>query len=344
MLIAILSAYLVLLWHMFWPISLGFVLAGLVRGYVPTSTIEQRLGSSNPVAGLLALILGCVSSICNYAAISAGRSLVTKGASWPNTLVFMLASTNLGITILIAVVGFLGPVFLEMQAITAFVAILLAWALAPLLGLKGNSAQSPSSSGDMEMDRSRWQHACDDLRADVDMTRRDILIGLLIAASVGALVPSTGWELLFNHNTECWFAPVQNILVGSFITVLTFGCSIGNVALSAVMWWNGVPVAGVMAFLLAGLITIPMLKIMYTYYGRAVAMRLAAVLALSTWLACGLLEWVMIYCDIAVPRVHPGQLLAAEGTTGIDLTLLLNLVIGGMGVVMYWRGKPMGDM
>ncbi|CAM3738987.1 permease [Parendozoicomonas haliclonae] len=333
--VEILSSYAFLLWHMIWPITLGFILAGGVRSYVPTQTIVHRLGSSRSDAGLLAAGFGFVSSICNYATISAGHSLVLKGASWPNVLVCMLASTNLGITILIAIAGFLGGAFLSVQIVTGLICLLVVYLLSPLFRLGKNTPKAEKGDG-MMMNQSRWQDACDYLRGDLDMTRKDILVGLLIAACISVLVPASAWTLFFETGPVTPFAALWNVVVGSLIAILTFGCSIGNVTVAAVMWWQGVPVAGVMAYLLSGLLTIPMLKVSYRYYGGGLTVRLAGAIWISIAIACLITELGLSYWPIKLAHTHMTPMAAH-----VDLTLILNVLIGGLGAVMYRRGQPM---
>ncbi|KEI69642.1 permease [Endozoicomonas elysicola] len=333
------SAYALLLWHMLWPIVFGLSLSAFVRSYIPTGTIVQRLGSNRLESASLSVILGAVSSVCNYATIGMGHTLRQKGASWPNSLAFMISSTNIGISMLVAIYGFLGVLFLEIMVVTSIAFIILAYFLAITLRMPapdaGHEKNEITSNG-----KNAWQRACVFFRDDLNMTRKDILVGLLIASSVSVLMPSNWWELIFWSTQDYGFiAWLWNAFIGIIVAVLTFGCSIGNVSLAAVMWWNGVSPGGVMAFLLSSLLTFPMLRMSYNYYGLSVTVRQTAVLFFSVFLSCMLMDFILDKSSIYLVR---SNLIAAKSGNGVIITLILNLILGGLALVMYLKGKS-GD-
>ncbi|WP_238593904.1 permease, partial [Endozoicomonas atrinae] len=167
--------------------------------------------------------------------------------------------------------------------------------------------------------------ACSFFRDDLNMTRKDILVGLLVASSVSVLMPSSWWELLFwNVQEHGFLAWLWNAIIGIIIAILTFGCSIGNVSLAAVMWWNGVSPGGVMAFLLSSLLTFPMLRMSNQYYGLSVTIRQATVLFLSILLSCLLMDYILDSASIYLVRSNT---ITAGSGDGAIITLTLNLVI-----------------
>lgn len=334
------SNYALLLWHMLWPITFGLALSALVRSYIPTETIIRRLGSNHLESASLSVTLGAVSSVCNYATIGMGHTLREKGASWSNALAFMVSSTNVGISMLVAVYGFLGILFLEIMVVTTFAFILLTYFLA--MALKMPAPESRAEK--VEEGRawaSSWEKACTGFRVDLNMTRKDILVGLLFASSVSVLMPSSWWELLFwNAQDHGFVAWLWNAAIGILIAVLTFGCSIGNVSLAAVMWWNGVSPGGIMAFLLSSLLTFPMLRMSYQYYGLSVTIRQTTVLFLSILFSCLLMDYILDSASIYLVR---NNVIAASSGGGTVITLILNLLVGGLGLFMYWKGKGEDD-
>ena len=334
------SSYGLLLWHMLWPITFGLALSALVRSYIPTNTIVRRLGSNHLESASLSVTLGAVSSVCNYATIGMGHTLREKGASWSNILAFMISSTNVGISVLIAVYGFLGILFLEIMVVTAFAFIILAYFIAIALKMP-EPCVNGSGINDESSHSTAWEKACSFFRDDLNMTRKDILVGLLVASSVSVLMPSSWWELLFwNVQEHGFLAWLWNAVIGIIIAILTFGCSIGNVSLAAVMWWNGVSPGGVMAFLLSSLLTFPMLRMSNQYYGLSVTIRQATVLFLSILLSCLLMDYILDSASIYLVRSNT---ITAESGDGAIITLILNLLIGGLGLLMYWKGKDGED-
>ena len=121
---------LAMLWATWWPLVLGFSLSGLVQSMIPRDGLRSRLGRTSPSTVGLAAILGVVSSSCSYAASATARALFARGASLTNSLVFMLASTNLVIELGIVLYLFLGWQFVAAQFLGGVVMVALLSVLA----------------------------------------------------------------------------------------------------------------------------------------------------------------------------------------------------------------------
>src|SRR6266516_3724096 len=104
---------------------------------------------------------------------------------------------------------------------------------------------------------------------------RDIVIGLLIAGALAAWVPESFWQSFFLVDHPFW-AKVWGPLVGPLVSMLSFVCSIGNVPLAAVLWNGGISFGGVIAFIFADLIILPILNIYRKYYGGRASLFLLA--------------------------------------------------------------------
>ena len=339
------SAYLLLLWHMFWPITFGLALSAFIRGFVPSSTITKRLGNNNFSNAVLAFAFGMVSSICNYAAIGMGHTLRRKGASWPNALIYMITCTDMGISMLVAIYGFLGLLFLEVMILTTLLFLLMAYLLCFLLQLPPPNTEISDDISAMN-EHTKYQQACISFFSDVSMVGKDILVGLLVASAISVAMAPSWWQILFwvpQGEGGLWsqillFA-MWNGVVGVLIAILSFGCSIGNVSLAAVMWWNGVPPSGVMTFLCSGLLTLPMLKMAYSYYGLNVAIRQAIAQALAILLAAVAVDLILYDTGLTLMRTNVIENASAETHW---VTMVLNVVFGVMGAVMYFKGKKLG--
>jgi uncharacterized membrane protein YraQ (UPF0718 family) len=104
----------------------------------------------------------------------------------------------------------------------------------------------------------------------------DVAGGLLIAGCLAAWVPESFWRHLFfvGHPAE---AEILGPLIGPAISLVAFVCSIGNVPLAAVLWNGGMSFGGIVSFIFADLIIVPILLIYRKYYGNRMALRLFAI-------------------------------------------------------------------
>ena len=94
---------------------------------------------------------------------------------------------------------------------------------------------------------------------DWSMLWKDLLAGFLIAGALSAFVPAGVWKALFLTGASPWVQVPVNALIGPLIAVVSFVCSIGNVPMAAVLWGSGISFGGVLSFLYADLIVIPLL-------------------------------------------------------------------------------------
>jgi uncharacterized membrane protein YraQ (UPF0718 family) len=100
---------------------------------------------------------------------------------------------------------------------------------------------------------------------------RDLIIGLLIAGAIAAWVPDSFWNALF-FTGHPLAAKIWGPIVGPIVAILSFVCSIGNVPLAAVLWNGGISFGGVVAFIFADLIILPIINIYRKYYGLRTAL------------------------------------------------------------------------
>ena len=151
---------------------------------------------------------------------------------------------------------------------------------------------------------------------------RDVVIGLLIAGAVGAWVPDSFWQRLFltGHPLA---ARIWGPLIGPVISLLSFVCSIGNVPLAAVLWNGGISFGGVVAFIFADLIIIPILIIYRKYYGTRMMLVLAGLFYVTMVLAGYVVEFVFSGLGLV-----PAARTAKVGETGVtwNYTTYLNIV------------------
>lgn len=276
-------------WEILWPLILGFTLSGVVQAVVSHRTMARTLGGDSPKDLTRATLFGIASSSCSYAAVALARSLFQKGASFVSAMVFQLASTNLVIELGIILVALMGWQFMAAEYIggilmVILLAVIFRLTLTPRLIERARAHVEEGKTGKMEghaaMDMSVsggtfWQK----LLSSKGMTAIshffvmdwasvwiDIVLGLLIAGALAAWVPDDFWRAFFLSSHPAW-AKIEGPLVGPLVAIVSFVCSVGNVPLAAVLWRGGISFGGVVSFIFADLIILPILDIYRKYYG-----------------------------------------------------------------------------
>ena len=292
-------------WVTLWPLVLGFGLSGAVQAFVPRHAMERALGDRRPATLARASAFGMVSSSCSYAATAMAKSLFYKGADFVAAMVFMFASTNLVIElgfVMIVLLGWQfagaefvgGLIMIALLALTGTLVIRRATAASDRRGLTSSAPidrldQNPGSrTGDTGAEvvepepwqtkarsKAGWADAATYTMADLKMLRRELAAGYLIAGFLTVLVPGRAWIDLFVHGHGFWTS-LENVIVGPFVAIVSCVCSVGNVPLAATLWKGGISFGGVISFIFADLITLPLLLVYRKYYGSRLALRLLA--------------------------------------------------------------------
>jgi uncharacterized membrane protein YraQ (UPF0718 family) len=344
-------------WEILWALILGFALSGVVQAVVSKKEMRRLLPDDSPRSLAIASALGAASSSCSYAAVALARSLFRKGADFTAAMAFEFASTNLVIELGIIMTLLLGWQFTLGEFVGGPLMIVLV-ALAFRVFLKQHLVEEAREhasrgllgrmEGHAEMDMavqeqgSIWRR----LRSPAGFTATannfvmdwaaiwiDIVGGLLIAGALAAWVPESWWQAIFfeSHPT---FAKFWGPLIGPLVAILSFVCSIGNVPLAAVLWNGGISFGGVLAFIFADLIVLPILDIYRKYYG----MKMAAFLLVSfyaTMVAAGLIvEFVFDGLGLA-PQERNAKVVEASVT--FNYTTILNILFLGLAAVLIWR-------
>ena len=164
------------------------------------------------------------------------------------------------------------------------------------------------------------------------MLRRELLIGYVVAGFLAVLVPVHVWNAVFLHGHGFWTA-LENAVVGPFIAIISFVCSIGNVPLAAALWAGGISFGGVIAFIFADLITFPLLLIYRKYYGTGLAVRLLALfwVLMST---AGLMVGGLFAALGLQPEHRSAHIVATHFQW--NYTTFLNIVFLAIAGVLYW--------
>jgi uncharacterized membrane protein YraQ (UPF0718 family)/YHS domain-containing protein len=328
-------------YEVWWALVLGFLVSAIVQAWVPRSRIEASLsaGGARPVS--LATALGAASSSCSYAAVAIAKSLFQKGASAASALAFQFASTNLvwelGLVLWILIgwqfavaefVGGLIMIALMTLALRAFVSPRLEarareHAQEATTGHAHHAASSELPWSGRLRSAEAWSDVAHNFRGDWQMLWKEIGIGFLLAGFIG-LLPMDVFNTLFVTDATGPLKTIENAIVGPIIAVLSFVCSIGNVPLAAVLWAGGISFSGVMAFLFADLIVLPIVAIYVKYYGRAFALRITA-LMLVAMIAAALAVAALFSALGLVPETRP-SVDDVFGSVELNYKLVLNVV------------------
>jgi YHS domain-containing protein/uncharacterized membrane protein YraQ (UPF0718 family) len=339
---AVLMAYAV-----WWALVFGFALSAIVQAWVPKHSVQRAMGTSGWGALVRATGLGAASSSCSYAAIAIAKSLFQKGASAASALAFQFASTNLvwelGL-VLWALIGWQFAVgeFVGGIIMIVLMAVLLRVFVSPRLEERARRHAQAADSGHQhhpaESERTpwgrrlrsvdAWSDVAHNFRGDVQMLYREIGIGFLLAGFIG-LLGNGFFQALFWQSAPAPLRIVENVLIAPLIAVASCVCSVGNVPLAAVLWSGGLSFAGVMAFIFADLIVLPILVVYRKYYGVRFASRITALMYVTMVLA-GLLVAGLFELFGAIPSVRPSRA-DLFGAIRLDYTLVLNM----LGVVVF---------
>ncbi|HEY7422461.1 MAG TPA: permease [Gaiellaceae bacterium] len=273
-------------WVTLWALILGFGLSGAVQAFVSRSEMERRLGRRGPREIGRATLFGAASSSCSYAASAMAKTLFQRGADFVSSMVFMFASTNLVIELGIVLWVLMGWQFALAEFVGGGIMIVLFVLLARVvlkrreteaargrLGTADAGSASEHRCGPRSL--AGWADAASYTFADAKMLRREMAAGYLVAGFLAVLVPVSVWNGVFLTGHGFWTS-LQNVIVGPFIAIISFVCSVGNVPLAAALWHGGISFGGVVSFIFADLITLPLLLIYRRYYGRHLMLKLLA--------------------------------------------------------------------
>jgi uncharacterized protein len=338
-------------WATLWALILGFGISGAVQAFVPRGEMQRVLGRRGPREIGRATFLGAASSSCSYAASAMAKTLFQRGADFVSSMVFMFASTNLVIELGIVIWVLLGWQFALGELVGGVIMIVLfSWLARYVLKRReidaararlgdGGHVHDPASARKRWRERLRspagWADAASYTFGDLKMLRKEMTAGYLVAGFLAVLVPVSVWNDVFATGHGFWTS-LQNVIVGPFIALIACVCSIGNVPLAAALWHGGISFGGVMSFIFADLIALPLLFIYRRYYGG----RLALKLLLTFWVvmsAAGLaVEYLFLGIGI-VPETRPAAVVPTEFSW--NYTTFLNIVFLLVLAGLWWLAR-----
>jgi len=358
-----LQAAFFMLWEVLWPLALGFLISAVVQALVSRQSVVRVLGRDDLRGVAFATLLGAASSSCSYAAVAVGRSLFRKGATLANAILFEFASTNLVFELGLVLLVLLGWQFVAAEfagglLMIAILAVVFKYTLRASLVEQARRQAERGLHGRMEghgeMDMSvaggpflrrlfsarGFTSVSHLFYMDLASLWQDLLLGFLIAGALAAWVPNSFWQALFLSQNPTLGA-VWGPIVGPIISLLSFVCSVGNVPLAVVLWNGGISFGGVISFIFADLIILPILDIYRKYYGGRMSLYLLAT-SYGAMVVAGfaigglfqLLGLVPAHHFIAVFQTRPSW----NYTTFLDLGALV------LAAVLGWRFLKTGGL
>jgi uncharacterized membrane protein YraQ (UPF0718 family)/YHS domain-containing protein len=350
-------------WETLWALVLGFGLSGAVQAFVSRAEMQRALGDHRARTIARAGFFGMVSSSCSYAASALAKTLFQRGADFTAAQAFMFASTNLVVELGIVLWLLIGWEFAAAEFVGgAIMVALLAIVVPRVVGADEVDAARAGLDGDGNAHHGGHEHgdhaATDAVHAtgswrarirsvagwadaaaytvsDLTMLRRELVIGFVVAGFADAAVPVGFWTSLFVTGHGVW-SVLENVVLGPFLAVISFVCSIGNVPLAAALWSGGISFGGTIAFVFADLITLPLLFIYRRYYGVRLTAKLLGVFWVTMSIAGLATEYLFRAAGLA-----PVASVAEHGRVGRDVwgwnyTTVLDIVALAAFAALYW--------
>jgi uncharacterized protein len=344
-------------WEILWPLILGFILSAVVQAVVSHREMVRLLPDDGPRSIAIAMALGMASSSCSYAAVAIARSIFRKGADFTAAMAFEMASTNLVLELSVILIVLMGwrfalAEFIGGPVLVVLLVVLFRLFLRPSLLAEAREQADKGISGRME-GHAEMDMAVPDggsllrrITSDNGLTAishyfvmdwasvwQDVVGGLLISGALAAWVPPQFWQSFFLVDHPL-IAALWGPLVGPLVAIFSFVCSVGNVPLAAVLWNGGISFGGVIAFIFADLIILPILNIYRKYYG----LKMAAFLLVAFYIAmvgAALIVDALFGLAGLIPREHQARVV--EEAVTWDYTTWLNLGFLSVAVLLVWR-------
>jgi uncharacterized membrane protein YraQ (UPF0718 family)/YHS domain-containing protein len=350
-------------WETLWALVLGFTLSGAVQAFVSKRRMQRAMGDHSPAAVVRASGFGMVSSSCSYAATAMAKSLFQKGADFTSAMIFMFASTNLVVELGVVLLVLMGwqfalAEFVGGPVMIAGLALVGGFVFSPRL-VRAARARVDASSGDVHdhnhhhahtedededdvssiRTRAGWSDAAAFTMSDINMLRRELVVGYVVAGFLTILVPVAWWNDLFLHGHGFW-TTLENVVLGPFIAVIAFVCSIGNVPMAAALWHGGIGFGGVVSFIFADLITLPLLVIYRKYYGTQLTLRIFATFY-AVMVVAGLVVEGLFQLTGTIPTNRPEAVVPERFAW--NYTTFLNLAFLALFGVLIWLARTRRD-
>jgi uncharacterized protein len=338
-----------MLWQVAWSLVLGFFLSAAIQTLVSKERMTAQLGRNGLREIALATAYGAASSSCSYAAAAMSKTLFKKGAGFIPSLAFLFASTNLVVELGIILYLLMGWQFTAAEWIGGVLLIaimaLIVKATYPTALIAQARSHLEDATGEDETvaGETFWEKLrnpqtpvtiAQTFVMDVSMLWQDLALGFLIAGALGVFVPAGVWGAFFLHGAPPGVQIVANAVAGPLVAIVSFVCSIGNVPMAAILWGSGISFGGVLSFLYADLIVLPLLDVYRRYYGLKMAAYIGVVFFV-TMVAAGIIMQFVFGAFGAVPHPNP-HIRTDLSLFAINYTFWLNIAFGALAIALYY--------
>jgi uncharacterized membrane protein YraQ (UPF0718 family) len=338
-------------WKSGWAFVLGYTISAAIQAFVPKERLTARMGGADFESVGLATLFGSISSSCSFAALSAARALVQKGAHFVAAVAFMFASTNLVIELGILILIFLGWQFLAAEIVGGLLLIAISSMLIRLTYPRAwleAAREKVEEEADTEEENFDWKERITSFEGwcrvgnnfanEWGMVWQEILIGFTLAGFIAVFVPASFWQALFlseaaAENPDNFWIVLENAAVAPFVAAATFIGSMGNIPLATVLNSGGVLFAGIMGFIYSDLMVPPLVKVNAKYYGWRVALYIAAVMYVSIIITAIILHYGFYWLDMMPESAREAGDIAQFK---LDYTFYLNVLALILAAVMLW--------
>jgi uncharacterized membrane protein YraQ (UPF0718 family) len=351
-------------WEILWALILGFALSAVVQAVVRKSTIVALMGDDRPRTLAVAAGLGAASSSCSYAAVALARSLFRKGANFTAAMAFEIGSTNLVVELGIILALLMGWQFTAAEFVGGPIMIVVLAVLFRLFvrsrivdaarqqaergiagSMEGHAAMDMSVQGEGSFwrrigSRQGFTAVSHVFVMEWAAILRDLVLGLLIAGAIAAWVPESFWRNFFITDDPT-LSVLWGPIIGPIVAIVSFVCSIGNVPLAAVLWNGGISFGGVVAFIFADLLILPILNIYRKYYGIKMMFVLLGTFYVAM-VCAGYLVELLFGAASLVPTQRDATVL--EAGISWDYTTWLNIAFLVMAAVLVARFVTTGGI
>jgi len=345
-------------WEVWWALVLGFVISAIVQAWVPRERIERLMSGSGARSVGWATGLGAASSSCSYAAIAIAKSLFQKGASAASALAFQFASTNLVWELGLVLWVLIGWQFTAAEYLGGIVMIVLMTVLLRLFvgrrleeqarehAVNADTGHQHHAAGERLPWRKRltsaraWSDVAHNFRGDWQMLWKEITLGFLLAGFIAQL-GNGFFEHLFIRDAPAPLPAIENVLIGPIIAVISFVCSVGNVPLAAVLWSGGISFGGVLAFLFADLIVVPILLIYRKYYGTRFTVRITMLMFVTIVVAALVVDGVFSALGLIPTGPRPTRA-DIFSQVQVNYKLALNVLALAIFTALFWLTERRG--
>ena len=317
-------------WATLWALVLGFGLSGAVQAFVAKEDMQRVMGDHRPACGraLDRLRHGVVELLVRgdgdgEVAVPEGRRL--RRPRWCSCSPRRTWCIELGVVLFVlmgwqfAAAEFIGgPIMIVLLVIVGGHVFSRRYVERARRRLQRSQGHSDAHRVE-ELERTPWRQkltsagawadAASYSIADMKMLRKELVIGYGVAGFLAVAVPMDVWNDVFFTGHGFW-STLQNVILGPFIAFISFVCSVGNVPMAAALWHGGISFGGVISFIFADFIALPLVLIYRKYYGRRLAIRLF----FTFWLVMST-AGLIVEGTVRRPRLDPGRRGRAKSCT-----------------------------